>query len=110
VIHPGWFADTLPGELPTEIAFAYLDGDYYDSIAVSLAAVVPRMAAGGVIVVDDYADLDANPQAWNGLTGVKQACEDYFGIPSPLEVIKGAGDLAFGRYLASGPAGRRPAP
>lgn len=58
------------------------------------------MAPGGTLIVDDYADLEANPKAWNGLPGVKAACEDYFRAPSPLQVIAGAGDLAFGRYTA----------
>ncbi|MEW1687506.1 TylF/MycF/NovP-related O-methyltransferase [Streptomyces sp. NPDC091265] len=99
-IHPGWFTDTLPAQLPEKVAFAYLDGDYYDSIHICLSACVPRMTPGGTLIVDDYADLEANPKAWNGLPGVKAACEDYFGAPSPLEVISGAGDLAFGRYTA----------
>ncbi|MEV8128644.1 TylF/MycF/NovP-related O-methyltransferase [Streptomyces sp. NPDC085944] len=99
-IHRGWFADTLPAQLPETIAFAYLDGDYYDSIHTSLSACVPRMAPGGTLIVDDYADLEANPKAWNGLPGVKAACEDYFDAPSPLEVMFGTGDLAFGRYVA----------
>ncbi|MFB6552704.1 TylF/MycF/NovP-related O-methyltransferase [Streptomyces sp. NPDC056405] len=99
-IHPGWFADTLPDQLPDQIAFAYLDGDYYDSIHTCLTACVPRMAPGGTLIVDDYADLEANPKAWNGLPGVKAACEDYFRAPTPLQVITGAGDLAFGRYTA----------
>jgi O-methyltransferase len=35
-IHKGWFQDTLPDGLPERISFAYLDGDFYDSILVSL--------------------------------------------------------------------------
>ncbi|MFK0154290.1 TylF/MycF/NovP-related O-methyltransferase [Streptomyces sp. NPDC090493] len=106
-IHPGWFADTLPGRLPVQIAFAYLDGDYYDSIRTCLAACVPRMAPGGTLIVDDYADLEANPRAWNGLPGVKAACAEYFAAPSPLEVITGAGDLALGRYTTPTTGTRR---
>lgn len=103
-IHPGWFADTLPERLPAEIAFAYLDGDYYDSIRTCLDACVSRLVPGGALIVDDYADLQANPKAWDGLPGVKAACEDYFGTPSPLDVLFGDGDLAFGRYAI--PSGR----
>jgi O-methyltransferase len=95
-IHAGWFDDTLPTELPEQIAFGYLDGDFYDSIMTSLTHCVPRLAMGAVIVVDDYADTVVNPQAWDGLPGVKRACDDYFGAPSPLEVLFGEGDLAFG--------------
>ncbi|MGL5866562.1 MAG: TylF/MycF/NovP-related O-methyltransferase [Dermatophilaceae bacterium] len=107
VIHPGWFADTLPAELPTAIAFAYLDGDFHDSILTSLVHCVPRLAPGGRLVVDDYADIEVNPRAWNGLPGVKHACEEYFGRRSPLTVLTGDGDLAFGLYEA-GPARRKP--
>ncbi|GAA0572007.1 hypothetical protein GCM10010172_65670 [Paractinoplanes ferrugineus] len=95
-IHPGWFDRTLPESCPPQIAFAYLDGDFYDSIMTSLENVYPRLAPGGVILVDDYCDLDANPRAWNGLPGVKKACDTYFGVGSPLlEVVGGTGDLSF---------------
>src|SRR5271154_6548945 len=38
-IHRGWFNETLPNSLPEKIAFAYLDGDLYDSILISLQYV-----------------------------------------------------------------------
>jgi O-methyltransferase len=98
VIHPGWFADTLPDGLPKQIAFAYLDGDFYDSIMTSLTCCVPLLTPGGLIVVDDYADTAVNPQAWDGLPGVKRACDEYFGRPGTLEVMIGDDDLAFGLY------------
>jgi|GEM_PF-72609 len=55
VIHKGWFSDLTPDDVPAHIAFAFLDGDFYRSIYDSLKLVLPRMAAGGCIVVDDYA-------------------------------------------------------
>ncbi|MBC8091182.1 MAG: class I SAM-dependent methyltransferase [Pseudonocardia sp.] len=97
-IHPGWFQDTLPTGLPDTIAFAYLDGDYYESIRTSLRHCVPRLVVGGVLIIDDYADATVNPRAWDGLPGVKRACDDYFGHPSPIRVIAGDSDLAFGRH------------
>jgi O-methyltransferase len=94
-VHAGWFDETLPGGCPDEIAFAYLDGDFYESIKVSLEHVYPRLAPGGTIVIDDYCDLDANPRAWDGLPGVKKACDEYFGPGAPeLEVLGGVGDLS----------------
>ncbi|MFE9287979.1 TylF/MycF/NovP-related O-methyltransferase [Streptomyces olivaceus] len=94
-VHPGWFEQTLPDGLPTQISFAYLDGDFYESITTSLTHVYPRLAPGGVIIVDDYCDLDANPRAWDGLPGVKKACDDYFGVNAKvLEVLGGVGDLS----------------
>lgn len=98
VIHPGWFDEILRTELPDEIAFAYLDGDFYASTLTGLGYCVPRLASGAVLLVDDYADTAVNPRAWDGLPGVKRACDAYFETPSPLTVVVGDGDLAFGRY------------
>ncbi|MEU6485977.1 TylF/MycF/NovP-related O-methyltransferase [Streptomyces sp. NPDC046887] len=98
VIHPGWFDETLSEELPDEIAFAYLDGDFYDSTLTGLTHCVTRLMPTGVLFVDDYADTAVNPRAWDGLPGVKRACDAYFGTPSPVTVVVGEGDLAFGRY------------
>lgn len=55
VIHKGWFGDLAETEVPDQIAFAFLDGDFYQSIRDSLKLVLPRMQPGGTIVVDDYA-------------------------------------------------------
>ncbi len=101
IIHPGWFADTLSHQLPEKIAFGYLDGDFYDSIHVSLTHCVPRLNRGGALIIDDYADTVVNPKAWDGLPGVKRASDDYFGTPTPVEVLIGDGDLAFGLYRRS---------
>lgn len=55
VIHKGWFKDLTSQDMPDQIAFAFLDGDFYESIHDSLKLVLPRMQKGGTIVVDDYA-------------------------------------------------------
>lgn len=55
IIHKGWFADLTAADVPTHIAFAFLDGDFYVSIRDSLRNVVPHMNRGGTIIVDDYA-------------------------------------------------------
>lgn len=54
-VHKGWFANLVPADVPEQIAFAFLDGDFYESIRDSLRLVLPRTQQGGVIVVDDYA-------------------------------------------------------
>lgn len=69
VIHKGWFEDTLPRSLPDEIAFALLDGDFYDSIGISLAAVWPRMVSHGIVMIDDY-DFPAIP-------GCRRAVDEF---------------------------------
>jgi O-methyltransferase len=75
-IHAGWFEHTLPTELPDQICFAYLDGDFYESILISLQHVYPRLSSGAVCVVDDY--CDSARSEWNFLPGVKRACDDFF--------------------------------
>lgn len=55
IIHKGWFSRLRDQDVPTAIAFAFLDGDFYESIRDSLQLVLPHMQQGGVIIVDDYA-------------------------------------------------------
>lgn len=55
VIHKGWFRDLTEADVPARIAFAFLDGDFYESIRDSLKLVLPRLQPGGTIVIDDYA-------------------------------------------------------
>jgi O-methyltransferase len=51
----GWIRDTSKsGELPKQVAFAYVDFDLYEPIKDGLAFVDPLMPVGGRIVVDDY--------------------------------------------------------
>ena len=53
-IHKGWFRDLHPSDIPAPISFAFLDGDYYESILTPLRLVEDKLADGAVIVVDDY--------------------------------------------------------
>ncbi len=76
-IHKGWFNETLPTGLPDRISFAHLDGDFYDSIKVSLENVYPRLSRGAVCLIDDYCDPEVNPEGWNYLPGVKGACDEF---------------------------------
>lgn len=70
IIHKGWFNQLEPSDAPEKIAFAFLDGDFYDSIIDSLRLVYPRMQPGGVITIDDYQR--------ETLPGVERAVRDYF--------------------------------
>ncbi|MFI2238221.1 TylF/MycF/NovP-related O-methyltransferase [Streptomyces chrestomyceticus] len=98
-IHAGWFDTTLPQQLPDRVAFAYLDGDFYESILTSLTHVWPRLSVGGSVLVDDYCDRLASPRAWDGLPGVKKACDAFFAdVPVRSRVLVGAGDLAFAEF------------
>jgi O-methyltransferase len=87
-MHKGWFKDTLPNGLPEKIAFAYLDGDFYDSILISLQYVYPKLAPGSICLIDDYCDPQINPTGWNRLPGVKKACDEYLADkPEKIEFI-----------------------
>ena len=69
VIKKAWFADLRDEDLPGKIAFAFLDGDFYESIRDSLKLVESRMVDGGVLIVHDY----TNP----ALPGVKKAVDEW---------------------------------
>ena len=56
VVHKAWFAELTPQDVPEDIMFAFLDGDYYQSIMDSLRLVTPKRTADAVLVVDDYAN------------------------------------------------------
>ena len=69
VIKKAWFSDLTFKDMPEEISFSFLDGDFYESIKDSLKLVAPRMNDGGVMVVHDY----SNP----ALPGVKKAVDEW---------------------------------
>ncbi|HEY8999284.1 MAG TPA: TylF/MycF/NovP-related O-methyltransferase [Candidatus Saccharimonadales bacterium] len=76
VTHKGWFDELGADDVPGEIAFAFLDGDFYGSILTSLKLVWPHMQAGSVVLIDDYKR--------ETLPGVERAVRDFFqGKPAP---------------------------
>jgi O-methyltransferase len=98
-LHPGWFEDTLSTGLPDRIAFGYLDGDLYSSTKISLSECLPRLAPGAALIIDDYTDPEASPGRIAPFPGVKAACDEFFGTPSPGEALTGDGELSYGRYI-----------
>ena len=52
IIKKAFFNDLSPADLPEKISFAFLDGDLYDSIKVSLKLIDHRIF--GPIIVHDY--------------------------------------------------------
>jgi O-methyltransferase len=70
VVHKGWFSHLSSRDVPDRIAFAFLDGDFYESIRSSLKLVLPRMQQGGVIIIDDYAR--------EALPGAARAVHEFF--------------------------------
>lgn len=71
VMHKAWFSQLQDNDVPLPIAFAFLDGDFYDSILDSLELVWPRLSPGATVLVDDYCSQE--------LPGVERAVQDFFG-------------------------------
>jgi hypothetical protein len=63
----GLFEDTI--ELDEPVAFAHLDGDWYESTMTCLTRIAPLLVPGGRIVLDDY-------YKWSGC---RAAVDEYFG-------------------------------
>ena len=53
-ITKGWFNILSKTQIPEKISFAFLDGDYYDSILDPLNLIWNNLESGAIIVVDDY--------------------------------------------------------
>jgi O-methyltransferase len=51
----GWFNQTLPSfKAPEPIAVLRIDADWYDSVLTCLRYLVPFLAPGAVVILDDY--------------------------------------------------------
>ena len=74
----GLFEDTI--ELDGPVAFAHLDGDWYESTMTCLERIAPRLSQGGRMVIDDY-------YSWSGC---HRAVNDYFGGRSGYRLLERA--------------------
>jgi len=63
----GRVEDTLPRHAPDRIALLRLDTDWYESTRHELEHLFPRLAVGGVLILDDYGH-------WQG---ARQAVDEY---------------------------------
>lgn len=63
----GMVEDTIPAQVPDQIALLRLDTDWYQSVAHGFEHLYPRLAPGGVLIIDDYGHQ----------TGARQATDDY---------------------------------
>lgn len=73
---------TLRDEIPETISLLRLDTDWYESTKIELEVLYPRLAKGGVLILDDYG-------YWRGS---RKATDDYFasiGADPALEPIDG---------------------
>ena len=64
----GLVENTLPKTIPDEVAVLRLDTDWYRSTKHELEQLYPRLAPGGVLILDDYGH-------WQG---ARRAVDEYF--------------------------------
>jgi O-methyltransferase len=64
----GPIEETVPANAPAEIALLRLDTDWYESTRHELQHLYPRLAEGGVLIIDDYGH-------WQG---ARRAVNEYF--------------------------------
>jgi O-methyltransferase len=64
----GLVEETLPRAAPVQLALLRLDTDWYVSTHHELVHLYPRLAPGGVLLVDDYGHF----------TGARKAVDDFF--------------------------------
>lgn len=67
----GDVAQTLPQTQTLRIALLRLDTNFYDSTRAELQHLYPRLAQGGVLIIDDYGH-------W---AGARRAVDEYFSDP-----------------------------
>ncbi|MGI9474227.1 MAG: TylF/MycF/NovP-related O-methyltransferase [Rubripirellula sp.] len=66
--YEGMVEDTIPAGAPGKISLLRLDTDFYESTRHEMEHLFPRLADGGVLIVDDYGH-------W---AGAKRAVDEYF--------------------------------
>lgn len=69
IIKKAWFSDLSTVDIPKQISFAFLDGDYFESIKDSFRGIQASIHKGSVIVVDDYNN--------DSLPGVRKAVDNW---------------------------------
>lgn len=83
----GRVEDTIPASAPERIALLRLDTDWYESTRHEMIHLFPRLAVGGVLILDDYGH-------W---LGARRAVDEYLGernVPLFLQKIDYTGRYA----------------
>jgi asparagine synthase (glutamine-hydrolysing) len=83
VLHRGLFEDTLRPDRP--VAFAHLDCDWYDPVALCLQRIHPHLSPGGYVVIDDY----------YAYGGARRATDEFLAETGDLE----RSEISSGRHL-----------
>lgn len=76
--HVGLVEDTIPEQAPEQISILRLDTDWYSSTRHELEHLFPRLAPGGVLILDDYGHWD----------GARKATDEFLaGLAEPLLLL-----------------------
>jgi hypothetical protein len=78
---------SIPAAAPEAIALLRLDTDWYDSTAHEMRHLYPRLAPGGVLIVDDYGEMQGQKQA------IDEFCQQN-GVVLLLNRIDSSGRIA----------------
>jgi len=65
---------TIPGQMPEQIALLRIDTDWYESTKHELKYLYPRLSVGGILIIDDYGH-------WQG---ARKAVDEYFKDSGPF--------------------------
>jgi O-methyltransferase len=78
-VRKGWFEDTLPAAAKEidSVAVLHCDGDWYDSVLLTLETFYPQVSPGGFVVIDDYGH-------WVGARDATDEFRRRRGITAPM--------------------------
>jgi O-methyltransferase len=82
--HKGWFAETFPKASIEKIALLHVDGDFYESVKLSLETWFPKISPGGFIQIDDYETF----------IGCTKAVDDFISTRPGLKLESASGHFA----------------
>lgn len=89
VLHQGLFEETLRFRDGQQVAFAHIDCDWHDPVTFCLETIYPRLAPGGVIVLDDYNDYG----------GCREATDTFLAAHPDMELRSTAGSAVLQRRV-----------
>jgi O-methyltransferase len=80
IIKKAWFSDLTLEDVPKQISFAFLDGDYYLSIVDSQKLIEKSIVTGSTIIVDDYGN--------SALPGVARAVDEWLSRHDAIKKVE----------------------
>jgi O-methyltransferase len=85
-LHRGLFADTLDVRGP--VAFAHVDGDWFDPVDICLRRIGPWLRPGGLIVLDDFHDYGGARDAAEGFVADSGGALAFVGLAETMAITR----------------------